>query len=71
MSNRRDLSSKRRSTELFCERYVCYWMFVSLAACFLVGWPVIISWVGLAWGMHVFLKIFFGSQDSDHSQRKQ
>ena len=71
MPDRRRKTSKQRGLENYCERYVAYWMFVCLAAVIFLGWPAIVSWAGLAWGMHVFLKIFFGGQDSGRSKRKQ
>ena len=71
MADRRRKSSKQRGLENYCERYVAYWMFVCLAAVIFLGWPAIVSWAGLAWGMHFFLKVLFGSESSDCAKRKK
>ena len=71
MSDRRRKSPGQRGFEDFCERYVSFWMFVCLAAFFFLGWPVLLSWAGLAWGMYFFVKILFGSESPDREKRKK
>ena len=70
MPNHYGHDSRRDGCERFCERYVSFWMFVCFAAFFFIGWPALLSWAGLAWGMYVFLKIFFGSQGRVYSKRR-
>tara|TARA_R110002111_G_scaffold262878_1_gene342615 strand:+ start:4579 stop:4803 length:225 start_codon:yes stop_codon:yes gene_type:complete len=60
-----------KRTELieFCIRYVAFFMFVCLAAFFLLGWSALLTWAGLAWGMWHFCKNMLGDPPADQSDR--
>jgi hypothetical protein len=42
-------------------RYVAFCGLICFAGFFLIGWPTLIAWVGLAWGMDQFVQAMRGS----------
>jgi hypothetical protein len=67
---RRKLAQLEESSE----RYVAFCGIVSLAAFLLLGWPALLAWVGLAWGMQQFCDAMRGgapNADSRKSRRTQ
>ena len=53
---------KRREVETMIETYVCFWGFVCLASAILfAGWPALMTWAAIFYGMRVFREVMFGS----------
>ena len=49
-----DRERKLAQLEASSERYVAFWGIISLVASFVLGWPALLAWVGLAWWMQQF-----------------
>lgn len=45
------------------QRYVMFWGMVCFFGFFLLGWPALIAWAGMAWWMSLFVKAMKGTQD--------
>ena len=53
---------KRREVEDFITQYVTFWAFVCLASAILfVGWPSLLTWAAIFYGMRAFREAFFGT----------
>ena len=66
MANDPERDRKLAELEAASERYVAFCGVVCLVAFFLLGWPALIAWVGLAWAMNGFVEAM---RDS-HRRRK-
>ena len=66
MANDPERDRKLAELEAASERYVAFCGVVCVVAFFLLGWPALIAWVGLAWGMDQFVQTLRGS----HRRRK-
>jgi len=56
---------KRRELDQFCDRYISFWLLICLAAFFLIGWPMLLAWIGIVWGMRLYKKIMLGEQSQE------
>ena len=63
--------ARRRDVTIFCIRYVGFWFCVCLASVFLIGWPVILAWVGLAWGMYQVCTALQGNRSTRSSHQSK
>ncbi len=55
--------------EASSERYIAFCGVICLAAFFLLGWPALLAWVGLAWGMQQFCQAMQGRDHDPHSRK--
>ncbi|TXG99690.1 MAG: hypothetical protein E6R08_01445 [Nevskiaceae bacterium] len=56
MANDPERDRKLAELEAASERYVAFCGVVCVVAFFLLGWPALIAWVGLAWAMNGFVE---------------
>ena len=66
MANDPERDRELAELEAASERYVAFCGVVCFVAFFLLGWPALIAWVGLAWAMNGFVQAM---RDS-HRRRK-
>ncbi|MDB5336614.1 MAG: hypothetical protein JWN70_2233 [Planctomycetaceae bacterium] len=66
-----DQERKRRLGQLdeSCERYVSFCGVICFFASFLLGWPALVAWVGLAWGMQQFRDAMRDGSNGQHSNK--
>lgn len=55
-----DISRTREYMESAVTRQLAFWAIICLAGGYLLGWPLILTWFGIAWGMRFFLVLMFG-----------
>lgn len=60
MAHNPERDRKLAELEAASERYVAFCGVVCVVAFFLLGWPALIAWVGLAWGMDQFVQAMRG-----------
>lgn len=60
MGDYRNRRQRLNQLEEASDRYVAFCGVISLLAFFLLGWPALIAWVGLAWGMQQFCQAMRG-----------
>gem|GEM_PF-5255963 len=48
------------------DRYVAFWVLISLVTFPLLGWSTLLVWPGLAWAMDRFTKAMHGSKRQTH-----
>lgn len=69
MGDHEDRQRKLHQLEAASERYVAFCGVISLAAFLLLGWPALIAWGGLAWGMQQFCQAMRGTTPKQPSHK--
>lgn len=66
---------RRHQAEIFCHRYVGFWLVICLVGFCFLGWPMLMAWPLILWGMWNFLNAFFGERSTNasgtHCQHKR
>jgi hypothetical protein len=66
VANDPERDRKLAELEAASERYVAFCGVVCFVAFFLLGWPALIAWVDLAWGMDQFVQAMRGKSHPTH-----
>lgn len=69
MNHQDDRRQRLDQMESASHRYVAFWGVICLVAFFLLGWPALIAWVGLAWAMDQFVQVMRGRVPGKHPQK--
>jgi len=64
-----DRKQRLSQLEVSSERYVAFCGLICFVAFFILGWPMLIAWVGLAWGMQQYCHAMKGTVPKQQSQK--
>ena len=67
MGNNQDRKRQLAELDESCKRYVSFCGVICFVAFFLLGWPALVAWVGLAWGMQQFRSAMRDGASGQHS----